>query len=99
MNGGNDRGPGLAHDPALQGEAVRTLTSTETIGVPGAAGGPSRSQVIRGAAATGFATRTYQHVYAPYWDRAREVLHEGSVPPGYRSYVRRYFQLIRPREE
>jgi len=30
---------------------------------------------------------------------AREVVHAGEVPPGYRSYVRRYFQLIRPRDE
>jgi hypothetical protein len=61
--------------------------------------GPSRSQVIRTAAADGFANRPYRQVYSPYWDRAREVLHQGEVPPGYRSYVRRYFQLIRPREE
>jgi hypothetical protein len=38
-------------------------------------------------------------VYAPYWDHAREVLHQAEVPAGYRSYVRRYFQLIRPRDE
>ena len=61
--------------------------------------GPSRSQVIRTAAAGGFASRPYRQVYSPYWDRAREVLHQGEVPPGFRSYVRRYFQLIRPREE
>jgi hypothetical protein len=61
--------------------------------------GPTRSQIIRTSAAEGFANAPYRSVYPPYWDHAREVLHEGEVPPGYRAYVRRYFQLIRPREE
>ena len=84
-----------------RGAAVDAARATQTVQVHGqqTGNGPSRSQVIRTAAGSGFASRPYREVYSPYWDRAREVLHQGEVPPGYRSYVRRYFQLIRPREE
>ncbi|MFO0629148.1 MAG: hypothetical protein U0325_26465 [Polyangiales bacterium] len=102
--GGTDPGGGGAgaqHDENLRGSAADLTGRTRTVAVAGqqTGNGPSRSQVIRTAAADGFANRPYRQVYSPYWDRAREVLHQGEVPPGYRSYVRRYFQLIRPREE
>jgi len=94
-------GAGARHDENLRGAAIDPLSRTQAVQVQGqrTGNGPSRSQVIRTAAGTGFASRPYQQVYSPYWDRAREVLHQGEVPPGFRSYVRRYFQLIRPREE
>jgi hypothetical protein len=94
-------GAGAQHDENSRGAAVQTAQANQMVQVHGqqTGNGPSRSQVIRTAAADGFANRPYRQVYSPYWDRAREVLHQGEVPPGYRSYVRRYFQLIRPREE
>ena len=60
--------------------------------------GPSRSEVILGAAERGFVGRGYQRVHTDYSEHAEEVLERDEVPPGYRFYVRRYFQLIRPRE-
>lgn len=95
------RGAGVQHDENLRGAAIDPLGRTRAVQVQGqqTGNGPSRSQVIRTAAGSGFASRPYRQVYSPYWDRAREVLHQGEVPPGFRSYVRRYFQLIRPREE
>ncbi len=60
--------------------------------------GPSRSEVILGAANRGFVGEGYRQVYTDYEDHAEEVLERDEVPPGYRFYVRRYFQLIRPRE-
>ena len=60
--------------------------------------GPTRSEVILSAADRGFVGRGYQDVYTQYEDHAEEVLERDEVPPGYRFYVRRYFQLIRPRE-
>lgn len=94
-------GAGVQHVDNARGAAVDPLSHTQSVQVQGqrTGDGPSRSQVIRSAAGSGFASRPYQQVYAPYWDRAREVLHQGEVPPGFRTYVRRYFQLIRPREE
>jgi hypothetical protein len=59
--------------------------------------GPSRSEVIRGGAARGFASRDYERVYADYAQHAEEEIEQDEIPPGYRFYVRRYFELIRPR--
>ncbi len=94
-------GAGSQHDDNLRGTAQDLARSTQVVQVQGQqqGNGPSRSQVIRSSASQGFASAPYRAVYNPYWDRAREVLHQGEVPAGYRSYVRRYFQLIRPRGE
>lgn len=61
--------------------------------------GPTRSQVILDAADRGFRTTSYQKVYADYRAHAESVIERDQVPPGHRFYVRRYFQLIRPRDE
>ncbi len=53
--------------------------------------------MIRTAAQRGFAAREYRDVYADYAGHAEEVIERDRVPPGYRFYVQRYFQLIRPR--
>jgi hypothetical protein len=63
-----------------------------------AGSGPSRSQVIQGAAQRGFVGRGYKKVYTEYHNVAEESLNKDDLPGGYRFYVRRYFQLIRPRE-
>jgi hypothetical protein len=60
--------------------------------------GPTRSEVISEAGQHGFASRSYQHVHGEYERHAEAVLERDKVPGGYRFYVRRYFQLIRPRE-
>ena len=51
-----------------------------------------------GAADRGFSSRGYRKVHADYSAHAEELLEDESIPPGYRHYVRRYFQLIRPRD-
>jgi hypothetical protein len=61
--------------------------------------GPSRSDVIREAGQHGFVARDYQRVHGEYARHAEAVVERDQVPGGYRFYVRRYFQLIRPREE
>jgi hypothetical protein len=55
--------------------------------------------VILGAAEKGFASRQYQRVYREYHTVAEEALNQDEIPGGYRFYVRRYFQLIRPRDD
>jgi hypothetical protein len=61
--------------------------------------GGSRSEVILGAAERGFASRGYKKVFTEYHTVAEEALNKDEIPGGYRFYVRRYFQLIRPRED
>jgi hypothetical protein len=61
--------------------------------------GGSRSEVILGASERGFSSKGYTKVYREYHTVAEEALEKDEIPGGYRFYVRRYFQLIRPRDE
>ena len=40
-----------------------------------------------------------RYVYGDYASHAEESLEHDRVPPGYRTYVERYFDLIRPRTD
>ncbi len=104
---GNEQAPsggkewGTGHDPHVQGGATNPKMGTQDTQVQGAdtGQGGSRSQVILGAAERGFASRGYNKVYTEYHQVAEESLAKDEIPGGYRFYVKRYFQLIRPREE
>lgn len=60
--------------------------------------GPSRAQTIGTAAVRGFATASYRRVFDDYHVAVEESLDLTEIPPGQRRLVRRYFQLIRPRD-
>jgi hypothetical protein len=106
QNGGQGDGPpnphgwGTGHDGHVQGAATNPKVGTEDTQVAGqdTGQGGSRSEVIQGAAERGFASRHYVKVYREYHQVAEEALQKDEVPGGYRFYVRRYFELIRPRE-
>lgn len=97
---GNGAEAGQGHDEHIRGAATSLQGRMRTVQVAGQhrGNGPSRSQIIRTAAAEGFTSQDYRDVHTQYWNHAQEVVHAGDVPPGYRSYVRHYFQLIRPRD-
>ncbi len=61
-------------------------------------GGPTNAEVILGAADRGFAGKPYKTVFKQYRTVAEEQIDKEKIPDGMRFYVRRYFQLIRPRE-
>ncbi|MFI5305848.1 MAG: hypothetical protein ACHQ53_00770, partial [Polyangiales bacterium] len=91
--------PGSGGHPELSEHATLAQNHGVDTRVRGAEGeGPTRSQVIREAGQHGFVSREYQQVHADYDRHAEAVLDHDKVPGGYRFYVRRYFQLIRPRE-
>jgi hypothetical protein len=101
--GGGDKGGeqwGTGHDPNVRGDATKLKGQTEDVTAAGAdtGQGASASQSIYGAAERGFVGRGYKKVYTDYHTVAEEVLGHDEIPPGYRFYVRRYFQLIRPRD-
>ena len=56
------------------------------------------AETILGAAEKGFATQSYRRVYKDYSAVSEKVMSQQRVPPGYRFYVKRYFQMIKPRE-
>lgn len=101
--GGGDPGgdePGTGHDPGLRGEASRLKGQTADVTAAAAdtGQGASSSTVIYGAAERGFVGRGYKKVFTDYQNVAEESLAKDDIPSGYRFYVRRYFQLIRPRD-
>ncbi|MGD0678069.1 MAG: hypothetical protein ABSC94_21870 [Polyangiaceae bacterium] len=91
---------GEGHDPKVQGKSTNPKMGTQDTEVQGAdsAQGTTRSQAILGAAGRGFATRGYERVYTEYHQVAEESLAKDNIPGGYRFYVKRYFELIRPRD-
>jgi hypothetical protein len=92
-------GAGVGHDPTTLDDPTRLGGTRRTLRVEGQdSQGPTRSEVIVSSAQRGFASRDYRDVYTDYSGHAEEVLERDEIPPGYRFYVRRYFQLIRPRE-
>jgi hypothetical protein len=92
---------GSGHDDRLAGEATNPPKG-ETHDVSAAAvdtgQGSASAEVIHGAAERGFVGKAYRDVYVDYQTVAEQSLEHDEIPPGYRFYVRRYFQLIRPRE-
>ena len=93
-------GIGDAHDDNLLGDAtsIEARRRLERLSGKGGSGGPGRAETIRSSSERGFATEGYQRVYSDYSAVVDEVLDKERVPPGFRFYVKRYFQLIRPRE-
>ncbi|MDB4986482.1 MAG: hypothetical protein JWN04_1660 [Myxococcaceae bacterium] len=92
-------GAGTEHDSSRGTASARTRPDYQDLrlhGLPGA--GPTRSQIIRSAAGAGFAAARYRKVYGDYREHAEVVLERDQVPAGYRFHVRRYFELVRPRE-
>ena len=100
--GGQERGSGAGSERggSPQGQATSIGGQTQDTQVAGqdTGQGGSRSEVILGAAERGFASRGYQKVYREYKNVAEETLTHDDIPGGYRFYVRRYFLLIRPRD-
>jgi hypothetical protein len=97
-SGGRDFGSGSG--PDVQGPATDLAGKTEdvTAAAVDTGQGQASSEVVFGAAERGFTGSRYQKVYTQYRTVAEDVLEQDTIPAGYEFYVRRYFQLIRPRE-
>ena len=103
-SGGGERGAGkeagAGHDPASRGETSKPIGETHDVAAAGidTGQGTASAEVIYGAAERGFVGKGYKEVFDQYENVAEEALEHDTIPPGYRFYVRRYFQLIRPRD-
>jgi hypothetical protein len=97
---GRGDGAGIGRGGEHDGNADGALPETQDVTAVAAdtGEGPSMGEVIQGAAQRGFVGRGYEQVFTDYQTQAETVLERDEIPPGYRFYVRRYFQLIRPRE-
>lgn len=100
-NGGQPgQGYGTGHDGDIKGDRTDLKGSTNATRAEAAdtGQGPSNSEVILAAAERGFKGGPYKKVYKDYRTYAESQINKDEIPDGYRFYVRRYFQLIRPRE-
>jgi hypothetical protein len=97
---GAGQGAGTGHNTDLAGAATDLKAKTHDVTAAGAdtGQGAASSQVIYGAAERGFVGRGYKQVFTDYQTVAEQALSQDQIPSGYRFYVRRYFQLIRPRD-
>ncbi|TNF28181.1 MAG: hypothetical protein EP329_18360 [Deltaproteobacteria bacterium] len=91
-------GIGEGHDSRLLGERTKMAVKTQEDFVAGQQGaGESASRVVYAAASKGFASTAYRDVHQDYSEVVEDDLDRQKIPPGQRTYVRRYFDLIRPR--
>lgn len=95
-------GKGIGHEAGgnpMGKEATDPKMSTQDVEAQGLDGkGPTNAEVILAAAERGFGGGRYKNVYREYRTVAEDQIEKEDIPDGYRFYVRRYFQLIRPRE-
>lgn len=99
--GGKGQGIGTSHDGNVAGKATdSSKMETSDVQAQGldTGQGPNNSEVILSAAERGFKGAPYKQVYKDYRGVAEEQINKDQIPDGYRFYVQRYFQLIRPRE-
>ncbi|MEO7327035.1 MAG: hypothetical protein ABI193_00550 [Minicystis sp.] len=98
--GGPGKGAGTSHDGNLAGKRTDLKGGTVDVQEQGldTQQGPSNSEIILSAAERGFKGTGYKKVFTKYHTVAEQQINKDQVPDGYRFYVHRYFQLIRPRD-
>ncbi|HUU43359.1 MAG TPA: hypothetical protein VMX57_06240 [Planctomycetota bacterium] len=98
-----DGEPGVgdtAEGPGTGGEPTRLDAQHKPSLVGGKWGdGASLIEIVHGAASEGVATAEYREVVEAARRLAEDAVHAEDIPLGYRLYIKRYFQLIRPRED
>jgi hypothetical protein len=88
---------GDEHDPDMIGDATKKQGNTTDESVSGIHGkGPSIKETIVSSAQKGFASKAYKDVYGRYKPAIEEVINSEKVPSGYKYYVKKYFQKIKP---
>jgi chemotaxis protein histidine kinase CheA len=99
QNGQGQQGDsyGDEHDPNIVGDATGKSGDTKDESLSGVHGkGPSRRETILAAAQKGFASRSYQQVFADYKTIVEEVMRAEKVPASKKFYVKKYFNNIKP---
>jgi hypothetical protein len=91
---------GSGTNDALKGDATKLKGQTEDVAAAAVdtGQGSASSEVVYGAAERGFSGHGYRDVYTQYRTVMEDALSKDEIPAGYEFYVRRYFQLIRPRD-
>jgi len=95
---GSGKGWGTGTDDNLVGDPTQKSGNTKDTDLQGVHGGKgtSRRETILAAAQKGFASASYQKVYAEYQRIVEEVMRTEKLPASYKYYVKRYFAKIHP---
>ena len=96
--GGKEWGTGSGGDPEGDKTDIDGATHDVRADAVDSQAGPTNAEVILSAADRGFTGRPYKKIYKQYQTVAEDQIDKEKIPDGMRFYVRRYFQLIRPRE-
>ena len=96
MPGGEQAGAGSV-DPL--GDPTSLRVKETNVQVDAKRGrGVSRAEVIRDSSQRGFATEPYREVFRDYRGHAQSALDNEALPANKRRAVKRYYQLIQPRD-
>ena len=88
--------PGKGHD-TREGDATSMQVGMKDETLQGMdSSDMTTREVIEAAGQKGFASTAYREVYQTYEKAAEEVMESEEVPQGYRNYVEKYFDMIRP---
>jgi polyhydroxyalkanoate synthesis regulator phasin len=92
--GSTREGPGTGGEPTRIDVKRTPQSLTGTWG-----DGASVIEIVKGAAVEGVASAPYRDVAEAAAKLAEDAVHSEDIPLGYRFYIKRYFQLIRPPRE
>lgn len=95
---GGGKNPGDQKGNEQEGPETKRLAGGKREQLKGQQGsGPDTKKVFSDAAKKGFARQGWRDIYVEYSQVADDMLEQEQIPPGRRSVVRHYFELIRPR--
>jgi hypothetical protein len=99
---GNQPGDGAGDEPggSLLADPTKASGNTQDVDVQGVHTdeGTSVKETIQSAQEKGFASQSYKRVFTRYEPMVEEVINAENVPSGYKYYVKKYFQQIKPQE-
>jgi hypothetical protein len=87
-----------AWDRGVRGKAGRRRRPASTGGNSRKAASRATARYFRGLPEKGEAAAKYREVYRNYEKQARHSLNKEEIPLGYREYIRKYFDSVRPKE-
>lgn len=98
--GGRKAGKGSAADPRGQASSQSPATAAKELRLKGenSGEGESQTETLPGEREEQTAEREYQQNLERYQSLQESSLDSEAIPPGQKQTIRRYFQLIRPKQ-
>ena len=97
-----EKGPGIGRgtDPNLFGKASEKKSQLDPYLMrPQEGKGSSEYLQVKSAREVAKSGVDYKNIFVNYKRLAESTLYNEEIPVGYREYVRRYFEILRPQED